>query len=96
MLPYRYTVTGSFFTGAKASEADNDFESLLLPTPLLEGHQDNLSFPSCGYCIQVSPLTENSFSDTSLGQCRRFMMANSKRQRAAVTQTQSLMLTDSF
>lgn len=40
--------TDSFFTCAKASEADNDFESLLLPTPLLEGHQDSLSFPSCG------------------------------------------------
>lgn len=70
------------FTCVKASEADNDFESLLLPTPLLEGHQDSLSFPSCGYCVQFSPLTENSFSETSLGQRGtkgRFVMANNKR-----------------
>lgn len=91
--------SGSVFTCVKASEADNDFESLLLPTPLLEGHQDSLSFSSCGYCVQFSSLTENSFSETSLGQCRtkeRFMIANNKRQRPAVTQTQSLMLTYSF
>lgn len=91
--------TGLFFPCVKANEADNDFESLLLPTPVLEGHQDSLSFPSSGYCVQFSPLTENSFSETSLAQCRtkgRFMTANNKRQRPAVTQTQSLMLTYSF
>lgn len=88
--------TGSFFTYAKASEADHDFESLLIPSPLLEGHQDSLYFPSCGSCVRFSPLTENSFSVSSLEQRRtkgRFTMANNKRQRPAVTPAQSVMLT---
>lgn len=56
-------VTGSFLTCRKASEG------LLFPTAVLEGHQDSLSFSSCGYCVQSSPLIENPFSETWLGQC---------------------------
>lgn len=62
-------VTGSFLTCRKASEANDEFEGLLFPTPVLEGHQDSLSFSSCGYCVQSSPLIENPFSETCLGEC---------------------------
>lgn len=62
-------VTSSFLIYRRASEADNEFDGLLFPISVLEGHQNRFFFSSYGYYVQSSPLTENPFSETCLGQC---------------------------
>lgn len=91
-------VTSSFLILARQVRLIMSLMACCSP-PLFWRDMNFFFFFSYGYYVQSSPLIENAFSETCLGQRStwgRFMMANNKRQRPALTQVQGLMLTYRF